>query len=309
MNQNSINGGFSIEIAINANKYQHGDIAEILGVWDRTSPELLMIGQWRNHLIIRVRSRKNKNNYREFDAESIFEQNKSRLIQIVSAKSKTVIYVNGILSGDSIFEGIIPETGLRGRLILGNSATASNPWPGEIFGIAFYQRGLSPEEIALRFSQWNLSGRTELPQATRAAHLFQFNEGSGRVAHDCKATGFDLQIPKLFHIIKKQVLVGPWDDFSWSYSYFSDIAINLFGFMPLGFFMCLFLSEVVAIFSWKKKLLLTIFICFILSISIELIQVYIPTRDSQLSDLICNTLGGAVGGIFAKMIVKIFVDS
>ena len=96
--------------------------------------------------------------------------------------------------------------------------------------------------------------------------------------------------------IKKQVLVGPWDDFQWNRGYLFDVIINLFGFVPLGLFLSLFLSSVVAIHSRKKNLLFTISICFVISLGIELAQVYIPTRDSQLSDLICNTLGGTIGG-------------
>jgi Glycopeptide antibiotics resistance protein len=301
INQKTCDSGFTIEMAIEAERYQGRGLAEILGFWDGMFPEPLMMAQWRNHFVVRVRAVDNKKRYREFGADSIFEQKKSRLIQIVSARSKTVIYVDGIRTSDSIFAPIFPDAGLRGRLILGNSATAGEPWSGELYGIALYQRTLSSKEIAFRFSQWNASRRTGLPPATDAAHFFQFKEGGGRVARDCVATGFDLQIPRLFHIIKKQVLVGLWDDFSWSFSYLADVAVNLFGFMPLGFFMALFLLKVREMRNWRKNLFHTVFICFCISLSIELIQVYIPTRDSQLSDLICNTLGGGMGGMLAKI--------
>jgi fluoride ion exporter CrcB/FEX len=303
MDKNSLDSGFAIELSVKADKFQTNGIAEILSFWDGTYPEPLIIGQWRDFVIVRVRAINNKKRYLEFGADSIFEQKKSRLIQIVSARSKTVIYVDGIRTSDSIFTPIFPDAGLRGRLILGNSATAGEPWSGELHGLAIYQLALSPGEITLRFSQWGLMGRASLPPATNAAHFFQFKEGGGRVAHDCVATGFDLKIPKFFQIVKKKVLTGPWDDFTWSFSYLADVAVNLIGFMPIGFFMALFLFEVRAIRNWKKNLFLTGFICFCISLSIELIQVYIPTRDSQLSDLICNTLGGSIGGIFAKMII------
>ena len=239
--------------------------------------------------------------YREFDADSVLERGEKQLIQIVSARSKTAIFVNGIRTGDSLCANALPETGLRGRLVLGNSATAGEPWSGELYGIVLYQREMSAEEAAMRFGQWNSMGSKTLPIPVHATHFFPFNEAQGNIAHDCIASGFDLQIPKLFRIIKKQVLVGPWDDFQWSYSYFSDVLVNLFGFAPLGFFMSMFLFEVSAIPSRKKNILRTIFICFIISLCIELAQVYIPTRSSQLSDLICNTLGGAAGGFFAGL--------
>jgi glycopeptide antibiotics resistance protein len=100
------------------------------------------------------------------------------------------------------------------------------------------------------------------------------------------------------------VLIGPWDDFQWTSSYFSDVIINLVGFIPLGFFMSLFLSKVAGIHFWKTNLLLTITICFIISLCIELIQVYLPTRSSQLSDLFLNTLGGGLGALLVNRLFK-----
>jgi VanZ like family. len=299
--QDSRDSGFTIEMSIKANKFQTYGIAKILGFWDGIFPEPLIVGQWRNHLIVRVRDMHIKRGYREFDADTILKRGKKELIQIISTRSKTAIFVNGIRTGDSLYTSVLPKTGLWGRLVLGNSATADRPWSGEIYGIALYQRKLSSEEISLRFSQWDSSGRTFLPPATRVTHFFQFNEGQGPAVHDCVASGFDLQIPRVFHIVKKQVLVGPWDDFRWDFAYFSDIIINLLGFIPLGLFMALFLFVFVPVNSRKKNVLLTILICFIVSFCIELAQVYIPTRSSQLSDLIFNTAGGAIGGLLAKM--------
>jgi hypothetical protein len=304
INQKTCDSGFTIEIAIEAERYQGRGLAEILGFWDGASPEPLMMAQWRNHLIVRVRASYGKKGYREFGADSILKSGKEQLIQIVSDHSKVSIYDNGALVDGPIHCPMMFQNGLRGKLILGNSATAGEPWSGELLEIAFYQRALSSKEIALRFSQWGLTGSAALPPATDAVHFFQFKEGGGRVARDCIANGFDLQIPKLFYIIKKQVLVGPWDDFQWNRGYLFDVLINLFGFVPLGLFLSLFLSSVAAFRSRRKNLLFTISICFVISLCIELAQVYIPTRDSQLSDLICNTLGGGAGAILAKIIVS-----
>jgi VanZ family protein len=304
LQKNCVDSGFTIEMALNPNGFHGMSIAEILGIWDGLSPEPLMIGQWKNHLIIRVRAQNGKKEYREFGVDSILKRGEKQLIQIVSSHSNVTIYDNGRPVYNQMKAFPVPENNLRGRLILGNSATASASWHGELYGMAIYHRALSPEEITHRFNQWNLTGSSYLPSASMTAHFFKFNESSGRIAHDCVAEGFNLQIPHLFHIVKKYVLVGPWDDFSWTYSYFSDVLINLSGFMPMGFLVALFLYKVASVSSWKKNIFLTIFICFCLSLSIELIQVYIPTRASQLSDLICNTLGGAGGG-FLSLNVKL----
>jgi hypothetical protein len=301
LRQNSQDTAFTIELSVEGAGLTANGCPYVLSFWDGTLPEPMMIGQWLNHLIVRVRDLNAQKGYREFGALHVFDRGKKQLIQIVSSRSQTVFYINGDRTGEPLSASILSKNGLRGRLILGNSALANSPWQGKFHGISMCKKELSPEEAALRFRQWDSLGRADLPPMAQAAHFFRFDETQGAIAHDCVANGFDLQIPRLFHIIKKRVLTGPWDDFQWDRSYLLDILVNLAGFIPLGFLMALFLSEIAGIQSRKKNLVLTVLVCFIISLCIELAQVYIPTRSSQLSDLVLNTLGGLLGGIFVKM--------
>jgi VanZ family protein len=41
--------------------------------------------------------------------------------------------------------------------------------------------------------------------------------------------------------------------------------------------------------------LMTVILCMLLSLTIELLQAWIPTRVSSLMDLILNTLGAGIG--------------
>jgi hypothetical protein len=302
--QNSRDSGFTFEMSFKAQAFRWS--GTLLGFWSQDSIRPLMIGQWRNRLLVRIGDTHAKKGFKEFGEDPILETGKSSLIHIVSNRSTTSLYLNGVRIGDPLSASMLSDRGLQGRLVLGNSVTGGHPWSGELYGVALYHREFSGAEASKRFRQWVSSGHKALPSAVFAAHFFTFSERGGTVAHDVAASGFDLHVPKLFHIIKKQVLLAPWDDFEWSRSYFADVVINLFGFIPLGFFMSLFLFEVAAIRSWKKNLSLTIFICFGTSLCIELIQVYIPTRDSQLSDLILNTIGGVGGGFFAKLSFKLW---
>jgi glycopeptide antibiotics resistance protein len=73
-----------------------------------------------------------------------------------------------------------------------------------------------------------------------------------------------------------------------------DILTNVLGFIPFGFFFSGYL--------WMRKkttlyhlLLISILFGGFLSLVIELIQVYLPARSSQLTDVITNILGTAIG--------------
>jgi len=89
---------------------------------------------------------------------------------------------------------------------------------------------------------------------------------------------------------KKKILVAP------------DIS-HLFkiGFIPFGFFLSFWLIKGR---QWASghAYLGAIFIGISVSLSIELLQIYLPTRDSSMTDLICNTIGTILGVIVFKRI-------
>jgi hypothetical protein len=78
--------------------------------------------------------------------------------------------------------------------------------------------------------------------------------------------------------------------------YFSDVAINFLGFVPLGYLMMSYLLSSDRIQKKVHAICLTITACIGLSLLIEVSQYYIPGRASSLIDLLFNGLG-AIGGI------------
>jgi glycopeptide antibiotics resistance protein len=103
-----------------------------------------------------------------------------------------------------------------------------------------------------------------------------------------------------FEVLKKTILVPPSKDFRFTRSYLMDVLTNILGFIPFGFFFSAYL--------WIKKprsifrlLLATTVIAGCMSLSIELIQVYIPVRNSQIMDIIMNIIGTSIGAaLFSK---------
>jgi hypothetical protein len=67
-----------------------------------------------------------------------------------------------------------------------------------------------------------------------------------------------------------------------------DWVINLLGFIPLGFFIIIFTKNQLTVFK-------AVSICALLSLSIEIGQLFLIRRSSEIEDLILNTLGGFLG--------------
>jgi glycopeptide antibiotics resistance protein len=70
------------------------------------------------------------------------------------------------------------------------------------------------------------------------------------------------------------------------------VLINIVGFIPFGFLFCAYLSLAGRI---KRPALVTILLGFTLSLTIESLQAFLPTRDSSTADVINNTLGTCFG--------------
>jgi hypothetical protein len=79
----------------------------------------------------------------------------------------------------------------------------------------------------------------------------------------------------------------------WGYSP-GDVVINVLGFVPLGFLAMGLLADMRRTGFWQSLRWVVLF-CFSVSLSIEIVQYFLPGRSSSLVDLLTNTLGALVG--------------
>jgi VanZ family protein len=88
--------------------------------------------------------------------------------------------------------------------------------------------------------------------------------------------------------------------YGWSATYVSpgDLATNVLAYVPLGLLVHRFLLTK----AWGgAAAAFTVAAAFLLSLSMELLQAYLPTRTQSEFDLLMNTLGGALGVIAASL--------
>jgi hypothetical protein len=221
----------------------------------------------------------------------IFRNRTLPLITITSGAQGTRIYVDGALAKTATQFRLSPED-FTGQLVLGTSPVVSDGWSGQLRGLAIYEKELTAAEAARHFVSWTTKGRPDLGQNEHALALYLFDEQQGRTVHDRAGSGIDLQIPERYTILREKFLEPPWQEFYQGWSYWKNVGINIGGFIPLGFFFCAYLTMAR---QMSRPVLVTIILGAVVSLTIEVLQAYLPTRDSGMTDIITNTLGTGLG--------------
>lgn len=236
-----------------------------------------------------------------FDIDHVFQVGTLVRVTIASGPNGTVVYLNGN-PARSVPGFRISQSDLAGQFVLGTSAVDYETWAGEIHGLAVYSRALTSAEVRAE-SNAGFSGREDTQKdlgtamAQGAVAVYPFNEGSGSEIHSSvPGSAPVLEIPKYFAVPHKAFLKLPAQGYERNYAYALDLAQNIVGFMPLGFILCAYLA--CSHDRWRATVYATL-IGGLLSFTIEVVQYYVPRRDSGVTDIITNTLGTALGALLA----------
>jgi Concanavalin A-like lectin/glucanases superfamily/VanZ like family len=222
----------------------------------------------------------------------VFRKNKQVIVTITSSTQGTAVYVNGALAGTSRRFGLSSKD-LTGQLVVGNHPLMDNGWQGQLRGLAIYNRELTLAEVLQHYDAWRTKQQAEIKNEDPGA-LYLCNEGAGNVVHSEMNSGDDLHIPERYFVLHAPFLELPWDEFEPSWGYYKNVLINIGGFVPLGFFFCADLSSVRRL---DRAVLATIVFGGVVSFAIEVLQAFLPTRDSGMTDIFTNTLGTGIGAM------------
>lgn len=233
--------------------------------------------------------------------DHVLGSGKRVVLTITGRQKKTVVYVNGVPARVS------PEFGLAngdltGQLVLGNS-TIKDSWAGQIMGLAVYDFSLAPSQVEAHVERWTqgqvpVDGEDKPPIA-----LYLFDESRGSVVHDLMGSEHDLVIPPRYFVLHPPFLHPAWDQFrsmwdGWRrWAYWFDIVLNIAGFIPLGFFFTAYFSLVQPI---PRPQITVVALGLAISLAIEILQYFLPTRDSSMTDVITNTIGTMAGVAFYR---------
>ena len=220
-------------------------------------------------------------------------------ISITSDGKGVSIYLEGTLAAaDPQFP--LSSKDFNGQFVVGDSPGQPDNWKGQLFGLAIYDRQLAPPEIAHNYAAWKKNDKLEFIKSERSLALYLFDEGKGNVIRDRAHSGVDLYIPEKYQVMQKIALEPFWTEFSMTRSYWSAALKNIVGFIPFGIAFGAYFSVARPV---RRATLLTIALGLSVSLAIEILQAFLPNRDSGTSDLITNTFGTWIGAASYRALV------
>jgi VanZ family protein len=241
----------------------------------------------------------------ELDADRVLRTDQPSVLVFTSGPHGTTVYVNGkIVEHASWYQ--LPLEDFRGELILGTSPVDHDPWSGKFLGAGFFSKELSPADVQQSFEFWQLTGRIQNGPGFGTIATYSFSERTGASAQEDAGTAPSLNIPVAYSIPYKPALKPFWREYSPDSEYVNDLIRNVAGFMPLGFLLGAYFSKKT---GWPRALLFVLLCGGALSFTIEVLQAFIPERNSGTTDIITNTSGAILGAIAWKIGSDLFRKS
>lgn len=269
----------------------------ILAFFSPSRAGQLLVRQYHDGLLVTHDARIDRDPSRtiKFDVDQVFHVGRLVQLTISAGSDGTIVYVDGYVA-ERIPTFKIHRDELTGQIVLGTSPRTAETWNGGLKGLAIYSRRILPAAVLAHYEDWNRrNGKTDFAGAVAR---YSFNEGTGQAIHSDVAPGPNLEIPKVFSIPHKDFLASPVQEFNPSFSYASDVLVNIMGFIPLGAVICVLLR-------WTngtpRAIVKTTIIGIVMSLGIEILQFYIPRRASGLTDVITNSLGAFIGASLLRV--------
>jgi len=285
----------TIELWLSAKStFTHG-LGAILTLDDGKDPAAVYFGQWKSSLIIRIRDASDADSYKEIGLRDVLAKNRKSFVTLTSSAAGIELYLNGEWQRSYPNIALFDSRSDAVQLIAGVTVSGKSRWRGEIYGLAMYADTLSAGQVAENLVFWQEGDYDQLHAANQMLALYSFGERQGETIHNRAAGQGDWRVPPHFQIMRKTFLGSKNGDLKVSRSLLKDVIINIAGFLLLGFFMALFLKR--RIKSRFFVVVYVFFICSLLSLGIEYLQVWLPQRDSSLLDFVLNSGGGLVGGL------------
>jgi VanZ family protein len=294
----SLNKAVSIELLLKERREsRNSGPREIFSFYDGAVSPSLLVGRWGGRIFTYSRFEKNQNDkwYRIFRTQRRFPRGQDHLVTVIFNEVEKAIYIDGRLENkQNVVLKSKSDIAFSGRFMLGNSPILKNGWNGEIKGLALYNRILSPEEIGMHSRAVFKKGMRALVGTSGCLALYPFDEGKGKTAGSILGDVRPFSIPERLNARGHLKLRLPHHNMRSNRFNTSDIIRNIIFFVPFGALLSAVILRKYTI-GYAATFLIVILAGGILSFLIESLQLFLPSRWSGISDILCNMLGSGFG--------------
>lgn len=284
--------GITVEIRLKFLSLPYHSIPRVLSLVDENGTEMLYVGQWKGSLIVRAKTHPEpRSGTVEASTGYLFSVGQAATFTLSSGSGSTRLYVDGELVRESEkLAGLYHVLRDGVYLVVANDPMGNHPWKGVMQSISLYDSEVLP---------------LETPDPEQSPVIQYSLTRKSHSVHDIAGSENPLLVPDSFRGLKKEFLIPVWA-LRRSRRLALDMVVNLLGFIPFGIFAFLFFRQS----SGKgfRAIVLGIASGVAVSLTIEYLQVYLPGRTSQMTDLILNSGGTVIGviGVWGAMAVRKF---
>jgi VanZ family protein len=250
-----------------------------------------MIVQWRNRLVFKLNTVGMKGGI-YFAIDNFFVKDKKVWIAIVCDGNKLSCYQDGEIKGEKITGPLNFSNWVSTYpLVIGSQSTGKSFWKGNIYSIGVFNQPLAQKEI---------KGLPIHAEEFSSLIYYSFTDSSGSTVTDHgKGQPANLKIPQYFRPYKRILLEKLPTSFNYYRHNLSDLIINIIGFIPFGFLLSIYLTR--KGLNLGSTLILCMVFGFTISLTIEVVQAFLPSRSSDMIDIVTNTLGTAIGFFVCRL--------
>lgn len=221
----------------------------------------------------------------------VFHSGELVFLAVVVNPTGTLAYLDGVLIRRlPRAEG--PGEMCSGSFVVGDSPWQNDTWQGQLGGVAIYRQSRAQEQIEADRQTWARRGAPDPLGAQSVDVLYLFDEKKDGLIPDRGKSHVDLSIPERYTVARQFLLETPWRAFRPTLGYAGDVLLNVGGFIPFGAVFSVLLR------SWGRTRGMgaaTVIAGFLVSLAIETLQSRLPTRNSDLTDVLTNTIGAGLG--------------
>jgi hypothetical protein len=275
------------------------DSNDLIAFYKPENPQQFRIEQSGDDLFVSRDTAEPRHRFRTdyIPVDHVFHRGRGLLITVTSGVQGTRIYLNGELAKTSP-KVLFTTQELSGVLLIGNSPVKNYSWAGDLRGLAFYGSELTATQVTQDYAVWSKNEALGRLAGENPIAIYPFNERSGSVVHNQITSQPDLFIPPRYFVLREGMLDVPWKEFNPTWGYAQDVLVNIGGLIPLGLFFCAYFARIERM---NQPMLSAVLVGAIASLTIEVAQAWLPTRDSSCTDLITNISGTAIGALLYRL--------